>query len=199
MVLVLVIAPTEALASAANDPVPEAADGAAQEQAEEHGDAAAHETHALHRNGLSVFLGNTTERVDGSEHNEQGFTFGVEYFRRITPRFSLGGVLERAGGDIRGTLLIAQAYYKLTGGLFVIGGPGVEFRDAHTEEPVQHGVPAVDSENPMRERDTTVFLVRIGALYEFELGQWLLVPTVAIDFIGRDEALVLGASVGYVF
>jgi len=197
-VLILTFASTVAAATPADDPAATRADGPAQEHAEPHG-ANEDNPHEHHKNGLGLFLGNTNERVDGGEVTEQGFTYGIEYTRRITPRFSLGGVLERAGGEIRGTLLIAQAYYRLVGGLFVMGGPGVEFRDAHSEEPAQHGGLSANSENPTPERDTTVFLARVGAMYEFEFGRWLLAPTIAIDFVGRDEALVLGASVSYVF
>jgi len=197
--LILAFAPAVALAAPADDPAAITADDPAQEQAEEHDAAAEDDPHAHYKNGLGLFLGSTNERVDGADITEQGFTYGIEYARRVTPRFSLGGVVERAGGDIRGTLLIALAYYRLVGGLFVLGGPGVEFRDAHSEEPAHHGRLAADSESPTRERDTTVFLMRIGLMYEFEFGRWLLAPNVAIDFVGRDEALVLGASVGYVF
>jgi len=197
-VLVLAFAPTVAAATPADHPVATKTDDPAQEHAEQH-DADEADPHAHYKNVLGLFLGNTNERVDGGEVTEQGFTYGIEYARRITPRFSLGGVLERASGEIRGTLLIAQASYRLVGGLFVIGGPGVEFRDAHSEEPAHHDGLSADSEAPSRERDTTVFLMRIGAMYEFEFGRWLLAPTVAVDFVGRDEALVVGASVGYVF
>jgi len=194
--LILASMPAAALAAPWDGSTAKATAGTAQE----HGEASTdEESHKHHANVLSLFLGHTSERVDGSEHLEQGFTFGLEYTRRVTPRFSLGGVVERAGGDIRGTLLIAQAFYRIVGELRLVAGPGVEFRDAHAEEPGHHGGLAAASESPTRERDTTVFLVRVGAIYEFEIDRWIVAPTVAIDFVGRDEALVLGASFGYVF
>jgi len=143
-----------------------------------------------HANVVGLFLGHTAERVDGGDTREDGFTFGVEYTRRITPRVSLGGVVERAGGEIRADLLLVQAYYKFAGRFRLLGGPGVEFRDGESAE---------TEAAPLRERDTTVFVVRIGAVYEFEFGRWIVAPTAAIDFVGRDEALVLGAEIGYAF
>lgn len=194
--LILASVPPAALAAPANGSTA----GAAQEHAQENGETSgAEESHGHHANVLSLFLGHTSERVDGGEHVENGFTFGLEYTRRISPRFSLGGVVERAGGDIRGTLLIAQAFYRIVGELRLVAGPGVEFRDAHSEEPEHHGGLAASPESLTRERGTTVFLLRIGAVYEFEIDRWVVAPTVAIDFVGRDEALVLGASLGYVF
>jgi hypothetical protein len=170
--LVLILAPAGARAAAAEEP-------ASGEESREH-----------HANVLALFLGHTAEEVDGGDTTESGFTFGVEYTRRITPRVSLGGLVERAGGDIRSNLLLAQAYYRIAGGFRVLGGPGVEFRDGESEE---------HEEAPVRERDTTVFVLRVGALYEFEIGRWVVAPTAAIDFVGRDEALVLGVEVGYAF
>lgn len=194
--LILASVPPAALAAPADGGTA----GAAQEHEQENGEASdAEESHEHHANVLSLFLGHTSERVDGSEETEQGFTFGLEYTRRITPRFSLGGVVERAGGDIRGTLLVAQAFYRIVGELRLVAGPGVEFRDAHSEEPEHHDGLTADPGFPTREHDTTVFLIRVGAVYEFEFGRWIVAPTVAIDFIGRDEAFVLGATIGYAF
>jgi len=198
--LILASMPGAALAAPSDGSTAEATAGTAQEHAQEHGEASTgEESHGHHANVVSVFLGHTSERVDGGEHLEQGFTFGFEYTRRFTPRFSFGGVVERAGGDIRGTLLIAQAFYRIVGELRLVAGPGVEFRDDHSEEPEHHGGLLAASEPPTRARDTTVFLVRVGAIYEFEFDRWIVAPTVAIDFVGRDEALVLGVSIGYAF
>jgi len=89
--LMLALAPAVALANPADDPAATASDGSAQEEAEQHDDATVDDPHAHYKNGLGLFLGSTNERVDGADITEQGFTFGVEYARRVTPRFSLGG------------------------------------------------------------------------------------------------------------
>lgn len=166
-----------------------------------------HEQHEELTNALLVFLGETWERVDGADLTEKGFTFGLEYSRDVSDRFAVGGVLERAGGEIRGTLLLAQVYFKVAGRLFLVTGPGVEFRDAyegHHGEAEQHGALTVvrgahDIEQMLRERDTTVFVYRIGVAYEINMGRWILAPAVDLDFVGRDEALVIGGLFGFEF
>ena len=173
---------------------------AAQEEPSQHGDTASdHEAHEEHVNAIAVFLGNTAERSTDSGNIHHGFTFGVEYIRRLSPHISLTAVLERAGGDVRGTLLLGQVYYRFTGGFALIAGAGVEFRDSHPEESTPHGRMAGASEPSRRPGDGTVFLARVGAMYEWEFDRWLLGPMVAIDFVGRDEALVLGLNFGYAF
>lgn len=157
--LILASVPPAALAAPADGGTA----GAAQEHEQGNGEASdAEESHEHHANVLSLFLGHTSERVDGSEETEQGF-------------------------------------YRIVGELRLVAGPGVEFRDAHSEEPEHHDGLTADPGFPTREHDTTVFLIRVGAVYEFEFGRWIVAPTVAIDFIGRDEAFVLGATIGYAF
>jgi hypothetical protein len=190
-----------------------AADEPPTSQESEHADAehaSAEPGHEGHEgvNSLHVFLGETWERVDGADMTEKGFTFGVEYFRQVAPRWAVGAVVERAGGDIRGTLLLAQVEFNLVGGLWLVTGPGVEFRDGHEEghgEVEHHGEASVvraahDIDQIMRERDTTVFVYRIGLGYSFHLSENVLFgPTIDLDFVGRDEALVLGGIFAFHF
>jgi hypothetical protein len=159
-------------------------------------------------NSLHLFLGETWERVDGADITEKGFTFGIEYFRQVAPRWAVGAVVERAAGNIRGTLVLAQVEVNLVGGLWLVTGPGVEFRDAHEEghgEVERHGEMSVvraahDIDQIMRERDTTVFVYRIGLGYGFHLSENVLFgPTIDLDFVGRDEALVVGGIFAFHF
>ena len=157
---------------------------------------------------LRLTRSKTWERVDGADITEKGFTFGIEYFRQVAPRWAVGAVVERAAGDIRGTLLLAQVEFNLVGGLWLVTGPGVEFRDSHDGghgEPEHHGANSIvraahDIDQIMRERDTTVFVYRIGLGYGFHLSdRTILSPTIDLDFVGRDEALVLGGILAYHF
>jgi hypothetical protein len=158
-----------------------------------------HAVHAEHVNAIAVFLGNTAERSDDSDTVHSGFTFGIEYIRRLSPHISLAAVIERAGGDVRGTLALGQIYYRFTGGFALIAGAGAEFRDGHSEEVAPHGR-MIGAEGPThREGEGTVFLARVGAMYEWEFDRWLFGPMAAIDFVGRDEAFVLGVNFGYAF
>lgn len=168
-----------------------------------------HETVHQSRNSIHLFLGETWERVDGADITESGFTFGLEYFRMLSDRWATGLVVERAAGDIRGTLLLAQVEVNLVGGLWLVTGPGVEFRDEyeghHSEGPENHGELSIvraahDIDQMMRERDTTVFVYRIGLGYNIHLGEeFVLAPTIDLDFVGRDEALVVGGILAYHF
>jgi hypothetical protein len=175
-------------------------------QAQEHeeaGHAATTQEHAEkhYPNQLLGFLGGTWEQVSDEHLTEKGFTFGLEYVRELNERWAFGGVVERAGGDIRGTLLIAQLYFDVgggPGGVKIVTGPGVEFRDAHHEEAEHHG----DAHAMMaggRERDTTVFVYRIGVAYDIKIERWIIAPTIDWDFVGRDTALVAGVLAGYEF
>jgi len=200
----MIAAPGFASASEGAAGVPQDHDG---QTAEEHEQQAAGEHEGAHsaKNSLHLMVGETWERVDGADITEKGFTFGVEYFRAVAPRWAIGAVFERAGGDIRGTLLLAQVEFNLVGGLWVVTGPGVEFRDAHEEGPEHHGAggsidrASHDVAQLMRERDTTVFVYRIGLGYGFPVGDMVLSPTVDVDFVGRDTALVVGMIVAVHF
>jgi hypothetical protein len=166
--------------------------------------------HHQPKNSIHVFLGETWERVDGTDLTEKGFTFGIEYFRGIADRWAVGVVLERAAGDIRGTLLLAQVEFNIVGDLWAVTGPGVEWRDAydgsHHGEPEHHGDAssvvraAHDLDTILSERSRTVFVYRIGVGYAIHATEnFVIVPTVDLDFVGRDEALVLGAVLAYHF
>lgn len=160
-------------------------------------------------NSIHLFLGETWERVEGADLTEKGFTFGIEYFRALSDRWAAGIALERAAGDIRGTLLFALAEFNVVGDLWFVTGPGVEFRDAYKEG--RHGGSerrgqftvdraAHDLETLLRERDRTVFVFRLGVGYAIHVGERVvLIPTVDLDFVGRDEALVLGGILAYHF
>ena len=102
-ILALAAASGSAAAAPYDDPDPTAGARTIQEESEQHGDPiAGHDVEAEHANLIFGFLGNTSESSAESGATHQGFTFGVEYVRRISSRFSAGAVVERAGGDIGG-------------------------------------------------------------------------------------------------
>jgi hypothetical protein len=43
------------------------------------------------------------------------------------------------------------------------------------------------------------FLFRVGAVYEFEVGEIILAPKFNIDFVDGDTVLVGGLAVGFGF
>ncbi len=140
----------------------------AEEPAEQHGGHAA-EAHPRHL--VTAFLGAT------HEHGEDAFTFGVEYVYGLVPgRIGVGGIVERAGGQLDADLALALVHFETIGNLYVSGGAGVERRDGEHE-----------------------WVGRIGAGYEIELGAWVLAPEVNLDFIEREEAVVYGVGLGRKF
>jgi hypothetical protein len=128
----------------------------------------------LRRHHVSVLLGGTS----APSENASGFTYGLDYEYRFTERFGLGGVVERAGGAIGATSLIALADLHITPRLVLQAGPGVVF------------------ENGER------FAVgRVGAYYEFELGRYTLAPALSYDITGRGRPndVVFGVLLGRQF
>ena len=62
-----------------------------------------------HRNHVALFLGIT------HEGEENGFTVGIDYERRITARIGVGAIFDYASGDFRTTVLGAAAFYRARG------------------------------------------------------------------------------------
>lgn len=129
-----------------------------------------HEANGPHH--LSVLVGGTTI----SEVDETATTIGLDYEYRVSDFVGLGMVAEQAFGRVDATTLLAVADLHLTKSFVVQTGPGIEFVDGE--------------EN---------FVARIGALYEFDLGDGLTFsPQIHYD-ISKEDALVFGAAVGLSF
>ena len=129
-----------------------------------------HETHPHH---LSLLSAGTY--VDGED--ETAITFGIDYEYRVSELIGLGVVAERALGELDATTVLAVADIHLWKGLAIQVGPGVEF--AEGEE----------------------FLIgRLGALYEFEIGNKFTVsPQAHYDASEGKDAIVFGIAVGRAF
>jgi hypothetical protein len=122
---------------------------------------------------LSVVLAGT--RVPEAE--ETGFTIGLDYEYRVSELIGLGFVVEHAFGEIDSTTLLAVADIHLIKGLAIQAGPGVEFVD-----------------------DESVFVFRLGLLYEFELGEaFTLSPQLHYDISAGEDAIVFGVAIGRAF
>lgn len=134
------------------------------------GEEEAHEAH--HKHALGLFVGITRE------HSENLSTLGIEYAYRINPRWSVGGVVERADRETDSTLLIAFVHYWAWKGLYFGGGLG--------------------KKDPGKERENT-FRASIG--YEFEFGNgWMLNSQFNLDYIEHhDREEVYGVAFGKVF
>ena len=124
---------------------------------------------------LSIIAGATI--IDAQE-SESAFTLGLDYEYRVSDRLGLGVVVEHAFGPIESTTLLAVADIHLWKGLAIQTGPGVEFIDDKEE----------------------AFVLRLGALYEWELGDGFTVsPQVHYDFSDAEDAVVVAIGFGRAF
>jgi len=138
--------------------------------------------HHLPHNHIALVVGAAfEEQSDG--HRERGNIVGLEYVRQVTEHWGWGAAYEAEFlGDEHhrlGILVVPVSYFP-NERWRLLAGPGIEFRD--------RGEP-----------DHAVF--RIGAGYEFELGEhFTLSPEAVIDFVeGGTNVYVLVFSLGYGF
>ena len=124
--------------------------------------------HDYHKNVISGFVG-----ITGETRRENGLTLGLEYFRRVSGKFSIGAVVERASGDLDfWVYAVPFAYHTGRWKFFV--APGIEDSDKHGSE----------------------FLIRLGGEYAYEVGNWEIAPQLSIDFVNGEQLGVLGIAIG---
>ena len=105
---------------------------------------------------LTLFGGLTQDRNNTSE---TGATIGLAYSYRIDPLWSIGGLLDYAGGDIDALIIGVPLKVFPWAGWFLLLAPGFEFESSETN-----------------------VMLRIGTGYDFELGQgWSLAPEFYVD------------------
>jgi hypothetical protein len=123
---------------------------------------------AEERNELGLFLGGTHTSDD------DGFSVGIDYERRLGRWFGIGGLVEFTGGDFRDGVLAMPFYWHVWKELKLVGAPGVEFA-------------AGDGSDD--------FLVRLGGEYGFDTGHGFeLAPALYVDITDEETALVYGVS-----
>ena len=121
-----------------------------------------------HENALGFFVGGATEEA-GSR--EAGLAVGIEYERRLSPRFGIGGIVEHTYGDLD-VWVYAVSFAFHSGPWRLYAAPGIE--DTH------HG----------SER-----MLRLGVEYGIPIGGWEIAPQFDIDFVDREaEVLVIGLT-----
>jgi hypothetical protein len=135
------------------------------DEPESHSPESAHAEH--HPNLLAGFVGVALE-----DRRDNGLAVGIEYERRISERFGVGGLAEYTFGDFDVTVYAVPFAFHL-GRWKLYGAPGIE--DG------QHGTEA---------------LLRIGAEYGFQVGSWEISPQVDLDFVDGDQIFVTGVTFG---
>lgn len=148
-----------------------------------------HREERLLKHELSFVLAGTYETQTGGArskssqpgHDESGrnnFTLGAEYEFRFPRVFGIGGTVEYITHE-KNWLFVFPAYFHVYRGLKLQVGPGLERKHEHAE---------------------TEAVVRVGAMYSFEFAhRYSITPAVALDLIGRDNAIVYGVNIGVGF
>jgi hypothetical protein len=134
------------------------------------------------QNVLSMILAGT------SDADESAFTIGLDFEHRIHRYLGVGAVIEYATDDIDAVTLLGVADLHLWRGLAIQTGPGVEFVGEEEEENGR------TTTNNRRE-----FVYRVGVVYEFDVGKFLVMPQVHYDYSTGADAVIYGLAFGFGF
>ena len=130
------------------------------------------------RHVVGVFLGFTDE-----EGHDPEFTQGLEYSYRVNPSWSVGVMVEYAGGEMRNDVAAVPFSWFPHAGWFFRAGPGIEYHNGRDTAPTGEDL------------DERNFLFKIGGGYEFELGRrFILAPNYNLDFVDGEHVSVYGLS-----
>jgi hypothetical protein len=164
--------------------------GAVSQEGGVHEDVEDHEE-AEFLNELALIVAGTYEDL-GAEDTENYFTIGAKYQREVTERVAVAGMVEYLN-DKPAALLVFPVHFLPWKGLDLFAGPGVEFSGGEEEE---HGEEHDEGEEHGESNGWDAkFLIRVGIGYVFEIGErYSLAPGIALDFIGREQALVYGVD-----
>lgn len=123
-----------------------------------------------HPHHISVLFSGTFEK------DETAASVGLDYEYRVSDFLGLGGVVERAFGQIDATTLLAVADLHLTPQFIIQTGPGVEFKEGEVD-----------------------VAYRVGVLYEFEGRGYTISPQLHYDWVTGEDSVVAGIAIGYGF
>ncbi len=137
------------------------------------------------KNHVAIFLGAATN----TDTDDTSFALGADYERRLNQLWGVGLIAEVALGDLeRDALLVLPLFLHPTPQIRLTGAAGVEFKRLFSKG---------DGDETENEVD---FAVRLGAVYEFEVGSYSVAPEFDVDFVGGDEiVLVYGVGFGLIF
>lgn len=144
------------------------------------------------KNGLALFLGATNEHGHGTEP-----TWGIEYGRKISPHWTVGGLIDYAGGGQRNLVIAPAVFWRPFGsGLALLAAPGVEYHNGRgMVEPhlLKADAAAIDE-------DETYFVLRLGVAYYFHVGsRYGIGPAVNLDLVDGHEVWVYGVNFEVMF
>jgi len=113
-------------------------------------------------------------RINGAGNYD---TLGIDIEYRISQLTGLGFVIEHAFGELDATTVLAVADIHIRNDFIMQIGPGYEWVD-----------------------DETVFVSRVGFIYEYEFGGFTIAPQLHWDWHdGHEDAIVAGIALGFGF
>jgi hypothetical protein len=125
---------------------------------------------AVEKNVIALFAG-----VTFKGHREDEPALGIEYERRLSESFGIGGILEYTDGEHDfWVYAVPVAYHNGPWKLYV--APGIEEKDDKSEP-----------------------LLRLGVEYGFEVGDWEISPQFDVDFVNGEQVIILGVTFGWGF
>ena len=139
-------------------------------------------------NELAVFVGGTAK----TEIKGTYFSLGLDYVRLLSSseKWRAGAFAEVIFTKHPEWVFGALLYYHFYDQFFVRTGPGIEI--------IKHE--EIDQEcNCTHVKSETEFLYRIGVGYSHHTNKLILTPTVDIDLVRSETALVFGLNVGIAF
>jgi len=148
-----------------------------------------HDSHTDHRHHAGGLIAATWN----FDHHHTDFTVGGDYQFRLSPRWAVGGFGEVIFADRAEYLAGVPVYFYATKSFWLRAGPGVEFIQSG-EEHHEHSSFVSASEGPTSTK--AEFLFRFGFGYNFEVGGLTIAPTLDVDLVRNNRALVWGLAIG---
>lgn len=128
-----------------------------------------------HRNHLALFIGATEAEEHHGEKDDPDFTLGIDYSRRLSPLFGVGGLFEVVVEGKREFVLGAIGLLHPYGGLKIYAGPCYQ---------------------KIREGSQDKVIFRVGVTWDIEVGKYSIGPSVIYDLSDDQNFLVLGVAIG---
>lgn len=142
--------------------------------------------HEAHHNHVALFLGTTTFYNNGNNY----FSLGLDYAYKSSSEnhWAFSIFAEAIFADHTEYIIGIPVYHYIIGSWWFRAGPGMEI----IQEEEHHG-------DEVTTKTKIEFLFRIGTGYPFHFGDFVLSPSVDIDFVRNNDALVWGLNFGYSF
>ena len=157
-------------------------------ETEDHGESGHH-----FKNAFALFLGATNEHGHGTEA-----TWGLEYGRALTPHWTIGGLIDYAGGGQRNLVIAPLVVWKpfAGGGFVLLAAPGIEYHNGRGT--VEHHLAKAEAAG--LDEDETYFVLRLGTAYYFHLGsRFGIGPAVNLDLVEDEQVWVYGVNLEVMF